>query len=302
MGTHISNISILNNNIVFWGTLGENEFSISSLDDYINKNQDVFKDTQLKDKIDTSHIFAFNGNDVIDLDSMSFTLDDYTTIKKNNVYAGAGNDYIVASNVTDIIFGGTGFDTVTYRSSNVETGLKLVMNQSGKPVHFSTGGDFLIDVEGVYGSDYNDEIYGNALDNEIGGNLGNDALYGGGGNDSLRGGYGNDTLYGGDGDDILDGNFQGGIFGNPGKFSDDDDLVGGAGRDIFVFNVRGEWGRDTISDFEDGVDKIRIVGATKDDMQIVNLDGRPHISFEGLESSIAISTVGTIDENDFLFI
>jgi Ca2+-binding RTX toxin-like protein len=70
------------------------------------------------------------------------------------------------------------------------------------------------------------------------------ALNGGGGDDKLYGWTGADTLNGGAGNDTLDGGY------------DRDVLTGGAGNDRFVFDWHS--GRDTITDFQDGYDKINV--------------------------------------------
>jgi Ca2+-binding RTX toxin-like protein len=70
--------------------------------------------------------------------------------------------------------------------------------------------------------------------------------FGGAGNDLIRGGEGDDLLSGGRGHDQ--------IFGALG----DDELTGNSGRDLFIF--AGQNGRDTITDFRNGVDKIDIRG------------------------------------------
>ena len=78
---------------------------------------------------------------------------------------------------------------------------------------------------------------------------GNDVLTGGTNIDSLIGGTGNDTLKGMGGVDTL----QGGV--------GTDTLTGGAARDYFLFvetAASGGWDVDTITDWEDGVDLIKI--------------------------------------------
>lgn len=78
------------------------------------------------------------------------------------------------------------------------------------------------------------------------GGAGNDRLTGDARSDMILGGAGNDTLSGGAGDDILrDG-------------AGSDTLSGGAGADVFVLD--GDGLRDTITDFEPGVDKLDISG------------------------------------------
>jgi VCBS repeat-containing protein len=70
-------------------------------------------------------------------------------------------------------------------------------------------------------------------DSFVGGN-GKDVLDGGNGADSLSGGNGADVLLGGRGDDFL---------------------VGGAGADVFVFNA--DFGKDVVSDFTRGLDRLQ---------------------------------------------
>jgi serralysin len=87
----------------------------------------------------------------------------------------------------------------------------------------------------LQGSRWHDEIEGTRRDDTLLGRDGHDELEGKRGNDLLDGGWGNDTLDGGRGDDIL---------------------TGGSGSDRFDFEV-GE-GRDTITDFQNGADRIEI--------------------------------------------
>ncbi len=80
---------------------------------------------------------------------------------------------------------------------------------------------------------------------------GDDTIYGGGGDDWLVGGEGADTIEGGaDDDDIYGGEGDDTLTGGTG----DDTLTGGEGADTFVF-ASGD-GKDTITDFENGTDKI----------------------------------------------
>ncbi len=108
----------------------------------------------------------------------------------------------------------------------------------------------------------NDRIWGGTGNDHLRGGSGNDILRGEGGNDRLHGESGNDLLIGGDGRDRLDGGngsdiLQGGA-GNDiliaGKGNDVS--TGGSGADLFVF-ARAE-GFNRITDFQDGIDTIRI--------------------------------------------
>lgn len=174
----------------------------------------------------------------------------------------------------------------------------------------------------LYGARGNDTINGNAGNDKILGGLGNDTLkggagndaisgdsgvdkaYGGAGNDTLRGGYGNDTLFGQDGNDKLFGDSNAdtldGGNGNDtlsGGFGDDT-LYGGAGadilsgnnnRDTFVFKSKSDStvakaGRDTITDFKSGQDRIDLKAIDAND----KIGGDQAFAFKG---AVAFSKV-----------
>lgn len=103
----------------------------------------------------------------------------------------------------------------------------------------------------------NDFIYGYEGNDVLFGLGGNDVLQAHDGNDTLHGGAGDDSLYGGFGDDTLEG--DGGadrLWGGPGS----DQLRGGEGADLFgltplTWTAQSD-GRDTILDFQSGIDVI----------------------------------------------
>jgi serralysin len=186
----------------------------------------------------------------------------------NNSYTGP------RSYETDVIWDTGGNDT--FDASAI--GHSVILNL--RPGHYSTFGlkedvaiAYGVDIENALGSNSDDLLKGNSLGNTISGNGGNDFIiarggddsmngnsgrdimqgrggadtgYGGIGNDLLRGGGGDDTLYGGSGEDTLRG----------GK--GDDLLYGDTGADKFVF--KGDKGHDTIADFENDIDTLKIVG------------------------------------------
>ena len=92
------------------------------------------------------------------------------------------------------------------------------------------------------GNDSANRLEGTAGKDEIRGRGGADTLLGRAGDDRLRGDEGNDTLKGGAGDDSLRGD------------KGDDVLIGGGDRDRFIFNREG--GDDTVTDFENGQDRL----------------------------------------------
>ncbi|MEO0361974.1 MAG: hypothetical protein AAF322_12745, partial [Pseudomonadota bacterium] len=65
----------------------------------------------------------------------------------------------------------------------------------------------------------------------------------------LWGSFGDDLLHGGAGDDTLTGGVG------------DDTLEGGEGADVFLFHADWHAGEDLVLDFEEGVDRVEIVGA-----------------------------------------
>lgn len=91
-------------------------------------------------------------------------------------------------------------------------------------------------------------IYNYAENIQIDGGSGNDKIYGGSYRDTLIGGKGKDTLVGNSGDDTLIGG------------TGNDCLTGGAGADIFVY-ASGD-GNDTITDYVEDDDKIKITSGT----------------------------------------
>ena len=98
----------------------------------------------------------------------------------------------------------------------------------------------------IDGSAADDRLFGLSGRDEIDGGAGNDQIFGGQGADDLDGERGNDSLFGGAGNDLLNGG------------SGDDLLTGGEGNDIFEFYRSS--GRDTITDFTNGQDRLDLDG------------------------------------------
>ncbi len=109
-------------------------------------------------------------------------------------------------------------------------------------------------IDGGIGADY---LAGNRGNDIIRAGAGNDIIYGEWGRDYIDGGDGNDMLWGNDGNDtLLGGAGDDRLVGDRGN----DQLTGGAGKDIFVYEnfAPKTLGRDEITDFEAGVDKIEL--------------------------------------------
>lgn len=117
---------------------------------------------------------------------------------------------------------------------------------------------------------------------------GNDALYGEGGNDTLLGGYGSDTLFGGTGSDKLTGG------------AGSDQLTGSWGADQFIFDTHS--GTDTITDFQNGSDRIVLNDATFADVS-VQMQGMNTVITVGGGTTIILANFAQnlLDINDFIF-
>ncbi|MCF3592769.1 M10 family metallopeptidase C-terminal domain-containing protein [Rhodobacteraceae bacterium LMO-12] len=226
-------------------------------------------------------IVGTDGNDIL----IGTDVDDgiYGGLGDDDLTGGAGNDTLAGSGGADTIDGGDGDDNIGGGTEDdvISGGLgndTIGAGQGNDVAHGNAGND------GVYGGAGNDALFGDAGDDDIGGSFGNDTIdggdgndnigggtgrdeiSGGAGNDSVGGGEGNDTIFGGDGDDFLAGGGRDDlIYGDAGNDTinggaGDDVMYGGADADLFVFNNLNAGENDTISDFEDGQDRLRLSG------------------------------------------
>ena len=157
---------------------------------------------------------------------------------------GAGDDIYKVDAITDVAIeaAGGGHDTV-------QSTVGFVL---GTDVEDLT----LLGIAGVKaaGDDGNNVLTGNAGANLMVGFLGDDRLLGLAGSDILDAGGDDDYLDGGLSNDILDGGAGADtLIGGLG----DDSLRGGADADVFIFTA----GKDVISDFQLGVDELRIASS-----------------------------------------
>ncbi len=171
----------------------------------------------IQDKYGVNEDWA-TGND-------TYTLKDVNALGTfySSIWDGGGVDQIVYSGARDT--------TIDLRPATL-----AYEEGGGGRVSFAYGvhGGFTIangvTIENASSGSGNDTLFGNAADNR---------LVSGDGNDSINGGAGNDTLIGGLGTDTL---------------------TGGAGADLFQFLSNADSsvgvGRDLITDFEQGSDKI----------------------------------------------
>ena len=160
-------------------------------------------------------------------------------------------------------------------------------------------------------------VHGSITDNLISGNAGNDTLVGSYGDDTINGGAGNDILYG---DDIfVDILTETGLSYAPAYFTSDPDTgdtisvtadnlaYGVNGQDTFVFE--GNWGQDSVMDFELGNDILDLssTGLTYDDLTISTLMLSELFPDSGITSEVdatygSIGTEITNAEGDSIFL
>lgn len=220
----------------------------------------------------------------------------------DDLFGDLGNDELRGKNGNDTLFGDIGNDVLfgAQGSDTLFGGADADDLQGGDGNDTLTGGTGNDTLDGGKGRDV---LKGNAgvdvLDGKKGedtlrGHDGNDTLNGGNNADTLFGGRNQDTLNGGNGDDVLNGD-QGADTLDGGKGSDT--LAGGTGADIFVFKADGA--TDTITDYEDGIDKIDL------DVSFASLTitdvapGEVHITHSGETLIVLDGGGGTLLAADF---
>ena len=145
------------------------------------------------------------------------------------IWGAGGDDYLVGSQLDDIIFGGDGIDTI----------------KAGPGQDKVFGGN---DTDYIYGQDGKDELWGNDGCDWVYGGHDNDFISGGAGEDKLVGEHGDDSISGGDDDDVLWGGWGVDYWVDAGA----DFLYGGKGEDLLL----GEHGDDWLFG-DDGDDDLR---------------------------------------------
>jgi Ca2+-binding RTX toxin-like protein len=254
--------------------------------------------SQLDDTLTGNHkdniLSGLDGNDVLKGGGGDDTL-----------YGGAGNDYMEIDGFEDYANGGEGFDTVAIKADQglrIDLGSGFIDANLNGQGYFGNYANFtddrghamphpygtpdqLVDVEGVIGTNYDDDIYGNEFANSINGGGGNDLVSGRGGDDFVNGGNGNDFIYGGTGKD---------------------QLTGGLGSDFFIFISKDDSKlaagkpEDVIIDFQQGQDKIDISGLDFALNELLVLDnqnvGGTNYSYVGIDANHN----GTFDDGEFV--
>ena len=223
-----------------------------------------------KDGQDT--LYGDEGNDTLYGDSESDRL--FGDSGNNRLYGGDQDDTLSGGNGNDLVDGGDGFDLIREIANRDFVLTNTSLTGKGKDTIsnveevslFGRGGNNTLDASDVtemevmlFGGGGRDKLIGGAKGDILDGQGGRDRLAGKNGNDHLWGGNGRDTLFGDNGDDYLYGD------------SGNDVLNGGAGSDWFT--IAPDAGTDTIADFTDGEDRLRLdVSLGFGDLNIVNND------------------------------
>jgi len=218
------------------------------------------------------------------------------------VNGDAGDDELHGSWGNDSLNGGDGIDIIAYLNSDAAVTINL---GTGQAEGGFAAGDSWTGVEGVSGSQLNDNLWGDAGantllgiegDDRIIGMAGDDVINGGAGNDELHGSWGADTLIGGDGLDVTAYlNSDAGVTVNlatgeaTGGFAEGDTLSGIEGVSGSQLNdiLTGDAGANALSGTEG--DDI-LTGAAGAD----TLNGGDGSDFAGYEGSAAAVTVDLV--------
>jgi Ca2+-binding RTX toxin-like protein len=203
---------------------------------------------------------------------------------------GLGNDKLLGGAGNDVIDGDGGLDFAYYTEAG--QGIQASLTTG---IADGDGHDTLIEIENIWGSDFNDVLEGNALANNLVGGLGDDILTGLGGNDLLEAASGNDTVLGGDGADSAYGHagddlVEGGL-GN--------DLVsGGSGNDIVRGDdgddiVHGDWGVDMIYG---GLGNDTLNGGVGNDL-IDGGDGIDTATYDDATARVVVDLIDSLPRN-----
>jgi Ca2+-binding RTX toxin-like protein len=218
------------------------------------------------------------------------TMEAGLTLTHNNIYAAQDLDKLSTltpqtpepeipqpTESDDILSGSSGSDTIAGLGGNDRiTGLGGDDQLNG-----GTGNDVLLGGAG------NDRLVGGADNDRLLGDTGRDSLVGQSGNDLLNGGADRDVLNGGTGNDRLIGHL-----GN-------DIITTGAGRDRIV--IRSGHGLDRVRDFQNGFDRIDLVGIQFEQLTIQQRQSNVMISL-GRENLLVLNntTVADINAADFV--
>ncbi len=250
--------------------------------------------------LNNSFLAGEDGNDYFQIGSAYF----------NAISGGSGNDYLTDSNqlIPNEFDPGPGSDTadstlgilvIDYRTTAGPVDVDLNANQA-----LDDGFGFvdtLIEVEGIYGSPFDDVIAGNSLTNYLSSGSGNDTVSGGTGLDQINPGPGNDEVDGGPDFDHLHYNVH--------TFSTEiiPTFTQGVNANLATNTVIDPWGgTDTVTNIESilGTDLVDTLVGYMDPITFSGNDGADTLTGgsagDQLIGGDGIDTIHGMDGNDLL--
>ena len=196
----------LGGNDILWGGTGISNELYGGLGDdlYVLEGNDTVIEVagQGNDTIDVrinAYVVAVNVENVIFGGTGNFA--GTGNVQANIMTGGAGDDNLRGLGGADQLNGGAGIDTADYTLAAAGVVARLDINQATRD---GDGGvDVFTGIENLVGSNFNDVLFGDAGNNRLDGGIGTDSLLGFGGDDFLTGGSGggNNELQGGTGND-----------------------------------------------------------------------------------------------------
>lgn len=229
-----------------------------------------------------------------------------------------GNDSFTmpASGIAQVL-GNSGFDSVALTDRTTGVTVSLLSATNHRIVDPAGGADLFVDlimVESLVltaGKDQvamggtltevrtmggNDRVGGSAAAETIYLGDGHDYAFAFGGNDRIYGDSGNDTLWGDTGyDQLFGGAGRDRLVGGKGH----DTLTGGSGADEFVFYAAE--GKDVVTDFRNGEDKLWFRGQQWDDVRVVVSGADTHVKGDKISVMLLNVSADLLDVTDFLF-
>ena len=206
----------------------------------------------------------------------------------DRLLGNAGNDRLNGGAGDDLMLGGSGNDVYIVAqpkdqvTEKPQEGRDTVLSYINHNLSANVENLILLGKENLQG-------VGNNLGNRIRGNSGNNQLSGGQGRDLLIGNAGNDRLNGGAGDDLLN---------------------GGADDDIFFLAPK--QGKDTILDFQEGIDLIELdkeIGfndlgiAALNETDVLLTINKPDAEYDGQALAIVKNVdINAIAKDDFIYV
>ena len=121
------------------------------------------------------------------------------------IYGGRGDDTLIGGTGLDLLTGKIDYstdipdpddrDTVSYENSSAGVIVDLRITAGPQISAGDASGDYLVGIDNLRGSAFNDTLRGDSKANALDGGAGNDRLIGWGGADTMTGGLGDDIFY-----------------------------------------------------------------------------------------------------------